>query len=96
MRGFARLPAPSNVGRGCAPEKVCLARKDAQVGSVRGLAGLVVGTGSSDSPQAATVPLHWLQHTMGVAPKAIRSFDLDLGKKKAAVGERKNNVNVRG
>ena len=55
-------------------------RKETHASNIRDLAGLTVGTGASDSPQATVVPLHWLLKTMKVFPEDIRNFDIDLGK----------------
>eukprot|EP00438_Fugacium_kawagutii_P036134 Skav217545 [mRNA] locus=scaffold4393:31573:32672:- [translate_table: standard] len=71
----------------CDFRSICVARKDAQVSSVSELSGKIVGTGAHDSPQAHLVPLHWLGE-LGVKPKEVKSFDLDLGKHgDTAVGE---------
>lgn len=58
---------------------LCVARRDANCDNVRGLEGLVVATGASDSPQSHIVPLQWLSD-IGVHPAEILPFDLDLGK----------------
>ena len=58
---------------------LCVARRSAALQDVRGLEGLVVATGASDSPQSHIVPLQWLSD-IGVTPADIMPFDLDLGK----------------
>mmetsp|Transcript_47300 Transcript_47300/g.101273 ORF Transcript_47300/g.101273 Transcript_47300/m.101273 type:complete len:318 (-) Transcript_47300:49-1002(-) len=63
----------------CDFKSICLARKDANIKSVKDLEGKVVATGASDSPQAHIVPLQWLK-SLGVSPKEVKAFDLDLGK----------------
>lgn len=57
----------------------CVARRDAGVSAVSDVAGKVVATGASDSPQAHIVPLQWLRE-LGVTPGRVVPFDLDLGK----------------
>ncbi len=62
----------------CDFASVCVARKDAQVSSVKQLSGKVVATGTSDSPQAHLVPLYWLQE-LGVKPSKVKLGEICNG-----------------
>jgi cation diffusion facilitator CzcD-associated flavoprotein CzcO len=68
-------------------QSVVVVRKDANITHLQDLKSRPLLTGSSDSPQAHVVPLHYLRSKIS-ALGAVTAFDFDLGKHgDTAVGE---------
>lgn len=68
-------------------QSIVVVRKDANITHLQDLKSRPLLTGSSDSPQAHVVPLHYLRSKIG-SLGAVTAFDFDLGKHgDTAVGE---------
>ena len=75
-----------DVDRDC--QSIVVVRKDAHISTLQDLHNQDILTGSSDSPQAHLVPMYYLQQEMGISPKCITPFDVDIGKHgDTAIGE---------
>jgi dimethylaniline monooxygenase (N-oxide forming) len=66
-----------DVDRDC--QSVIIVRKDSGIQTLQDLHERNILTGTSDSPQAHVIPIHYIQSQM-ITPKSIQSLDFDVGK----------------